>query len=156
MKFLHQILRNAVSKTYNRISDLRKEIQSLKKGLQVAKEASAKSIKELEEAKSVLEIVEGQPAPVERPGRIRRLELRVKNAEDEERTIEESLEVKGAFLARALEESKVHYLFLLDFLLICMCIDILILILLNLSILWNTLLSWSSILLPTYWSDYLV
>ncbi|CAD6203621.1 unnamed protein product [Miscanthus lutarioriparius] len=101
-----EILRNAVSKTYNRISDLRKEIQSLKKGLQVANEASAKSIKELEEAKSVLEIVEGQPAPVERPGRIRRLELRVKNAEDEERTIEESLEVKGAFLARALEESK--------------------------------------------------
>jgi uncharacterized protein YqhQ len=104
----------------------------------------------------VLEIAEGQPAPAERPGRIRRLELRVKNAEEEERTIEESLEVKGAFLARALEESKVHYLFLLDFLLICMCIDILILILLNLSILWNTLLSWSSILLPTYLSDYLI
>jgi len=120
LKFLPQILRNAVSKTYNRISDLRKEIQSLKKGLLVAKEASAKAIKELEEAKSVLEIVEGQPAIAERPGRIRRLESHVKNAEDKERTIEESLEVKGALLARALEESKVHYLFLLNFLLICM------------------------------------
>lgn len=79
----------------------------------------------------MLEIVEGQPAPAERPVRIRRLELRVKNAEDEERTIEESLEVKGALLAQALEESKVHYLFLLDFLLICMCINILILILVS-------------------------
>ncbi|ONL98003.1 Nuclear cap-binding protein subunit 1 [Zea mays] len=101
-----EILRNAVSKTYNRISDLRKEIQSLKKGLQVAKEASAKNRKELEEAKSVLEIVEGQPAPAERPGRIRRLESHVKNAEDEERTLEESLEAKGVLLARAHEESK--------------------------------------------------
>lgn len=56
----------------------------------------------------MLEIVEGQPAPAERPGRIRRLESHVKNAEDEERTLEESLEAKGVLLARAHEESKVH------------------------------------------------
>ena len=110
--FLQQILRNAVSKTYNRISDLRKEIQSLKKGLQVAKEVSAKAIKELEEAKSVLEIVEGQPAPAERPGRLRRLQVHADKAKEEEVTTEESLEAKGALLARALEESKVHYLLL--------------------------------------------
>jgi len=101
-----EILRNAVSKTYNRISDLRKEIQSLKKGLQVAKEVSAKAIKELEEAKSVLEIVEGQPAPAERPGRLRRLQVHADKAKEEEVTTEESLEAKGALLARALEESK--------------------------------------------------
>ncbi|PUZ41115.1 hypothetical protein GQ55_9G478100 [Panicum hallii var. hallii] len=101
-----EILRNAVSKTYNRISDLRKEIQSLKKGLQVAKEVSAKAIKELEEAKSVLEIVEGQPAPAERPGRLRRLQAYADKAKKEEVTTEESLEAKGALLARALEESK--------------------------------------------------
>jgi len=101
-----EILRNAVSKTYNRISDLRKEIQSLKKGLQVAKEVSAKAIKELEEAKSVLEIVEGQPAPAERPGRLRRLQVHADKAKTEEVTMEESLEAKGALLARALEESK--------------------------------------------------
>ncbi|KAG2540789.1 hypothetical protein PVAP13_9NG582600 [Panicum virgatum] len=101
-----EILRNAVSKTYNRISDLRKEIQSLKKGLQVAKEVSAKAIKELEEAKSVLEIVEGQPAPAERPGRLRRLQVHADKAKEEEVTTEESLEAKGALLARALEENK--------------------------------------------------
>ncbi|RLN39442.1 nuclear cap-binding protein subunit 1 [Panicum miliaceum] len=101
-----EILRNAVSKTYNRISDLRKEIQSLKKGLQVAKEVSAKATKELEEAKSVLEIVEGQPAPAERPGRLRRLQAYADKAKKEEVTTEESLEAKGALLARALEESK--------------------------------------------------
>ncbi|XP_072147144.1 nuclear cap-binding protein subunit 1 isoform X4 [Setaria viridis] len=101
-----EILRNAVSKTYNRISDLRKEIQSLKKGLQVAKEASANAIRELEEAKSVLEIVEGQPAPAERPGRLRRLQAYADKAKQEEVSMEESLEAKGALLARALEESK--------------------------------------------------
>ncbi|KAG2540790.1 hypothetical protein PVAP13_9NG582600 [Panicum virgatum] len=90
-----EILRNAVSKTYNRISDLRKEIQSLKK-----------AIKELEEAKSVLEIVEGQPAPAERPGRLRRLQVHADKAKEEEVTTEESLEAKGALLARALEENK--------------------------------------------------
>ncbi|KAK3151596.1 hypothetical protein QOZ80_3AG0247890 [Eleusine coracana subsp. coracana] len=101
-----EILRNAVSKTYNRISDLRKDIQSLKKGLQVAKEVSAKAVKELEEAKSVLEIVEGQPAPAERPGRLRRLQVHADKAKHEEITTEESLEAKGALLVRALEESK--------------------------------------------------
>jgi TolA-binding protein len=106
--FLQQILRNAVSKTYNRISDLRKEIQSLKKGLQVAKQASTNAMKELEEAKSVLEIVEGQPVPAERPGRLRRLQAYADKAKQEEVAMEESLEAKGALLARALEESKVH------------------------------------------------
>ncbi|KAL6649921.1 hypothetical protein ACP70R_014145 [Stipagrostis hirtigluma subsp. patula] len=101
-----EILRNAVSKTYNRISDLRKEIQSLKKGLEAAKEASAKAIKELEEATSVLEIVEGQPAPAERPGRLRRLQLYADKAKEHEITTEESLEAKGALLSRGLEESK--------------------------------------------------
>ncbi|OEL27879.1 Nuclear cap-binding protein subunit 1 [Dichanthelium oligosanthes] len=100
------ILRNAVSKTYNRISDLRKEIQSLKKGLQGAKKVSANAIKELEEAQSVLEIVEGQPAPAEKPGRLRRLQAYADKAKHEEVTMEESLEAKGALLARALEESK--------------------------------------------------
>ncbi|CAL4914371.1 unnamed protein product [Urochloa decumbens] len=100
-----EILRNAVSKTYNRISDLRKEIQSLKKGLEVAKETGEKAIKELEEAKSALEI-EGQPAPAERPGRLRRLQAYADKAKQEEVATEESLEAKAALLARALEESK--------------------------------------------------
>ncbi|KAL6902082.1 hypothetical protein ACP4OV_004958 [Aristida adscensionis] len=101
-----EILRNAVSKTYNRTSDLRKEIQSLKKSLQIAKESSVKAIQELEEAKSSLEIVEGQPAPAERPGRLRRLQLHADKAKQEEIATEDSLEAKGALLARGLEESK--------------------------------------------------
>ncbi|VAH90802.1 unnamed protein product [Triticum turgidum subsp. durum] len=101
-----EILRNTVSKTYNRISDLRKEIQTLRKSIQVAKEASAKAIKELEEAKSILEIVEGQPVPSERPGRLRRLQGFADKAKEEEVTIEESLEAKQALLALGLEEGK--------------------------------------------------
>ncbi|VAI05477.1 unnamed protein product [Triticum turgidum subsp. durum] len=101
-----EILRNTVSKTYNRISDLRKEIQTLRKSIQVGKEASAKAIKELEEAKSILEIVEGQPVSSERPGRLRRLQGFADKAKEEEVTIEESLEAKQALLARGLEEGK--------------------------------------------------
>ncbi|KAL5209716.1 hypothetical protein ABZP36_005339 [Zizania latifolia] len=101
-----EILRNAVSKTYNRICDLRKEIQTLKKGLQVAKEASEKATRELEEVKSVIEIVDGQPVPSERPGRLRRLQAYADKAKEEEVTTEESLEAKEALLARGLEESK--------------------------------------------------
>lgn len=108
-----QILRNAVSKTYNRISDLRKEIQTLRKSLQVAKEVSSKAIKELEDAKSILEIVEGQPVPSEKPGRLRRLQGYADKAKESEVTTEESLEAKEALLARGLDESKVHYLLLL-------------------------------------------
>ena len=87
---------------------------------------SGKAIKELEEAKSVLAIAEGQPAPAERPGRLRRLQVYADKAKQEEITTEESLEAKGALLARGLEESKVHYVLLLlslllfDFLL-CVC-----------------------------------
>ncbi|KAL5219694.1 hypothetical protein ABZP36_020378 [Zizania latifolia] len=101
-----EILRNAVSKTYNRICDLRKEIQTLKKGLQVAKEASEKATRELEEVKSVIEIVDGQPVPSERPGRLRRLQAYADKAKEEVVTTEESLEAKEALLSRGLEESK--------------------------------------------------
>nr|AAG54079.1 nuclear cap-binding protein CBP80 [Oryza sativa Japonica Group] len=101
-----EILRNAVSKTYNRIFDLRKEIQTLRKGLQAAKEASEKAARELEEAKSIIEIVDGQPVPSENPGRLRRLQARADKAKEGEVTTEESLEAKEALLARGLEESK--------------------------------------------------
>uniref|UniRef100_A0A0D3FIE9 Nuclear cap-binding protein subunit 1 n=1 Tax=Oryza barthii TaxID=65489 RepID=A0A0D3FIE9_9ORYZ len=101
-----EILRNAVSKTYNRIFDLRKEIQTLRKGLQAAKEASEKAARELEEAKSIIEIVDGQPVPSENPGKLRRLQARADKAKEGEVTTEESLEAKEALLARGLEESK--------------------------------------------------
>jgi nuclear cap-binding protein subunit 1 len=79
------------------------------KNIQVAKEASAKAIKELEEAKSVLEVIEGQSVPSERPGRLRRLQGFADKAKEEEVTTEESLEAKEALLARGLEEGKVCY-----------------------------------------------
>ena len=63
----------------------------------------------MEEAKSILEIVEGQPVPSERPGRLRRLQGFADKAKEEEVTIEESLEAKQALLARGLEEGKVCY-----------------------------------------------
>uniref|UniRef100_A0A0E0D0E6 MIF4G domain-containing protein n=1 Tax=Oryza meridionalis TaxID=40149 RepID=A0A0E0D0E6_9ORYZ len=80
--------------------------ETLRKGLQAAKEASEKAARELEEAKSIIEIVDGQPVPSENPGRLRRLQARADKAKEGEVTTEESLEAKEALLARGLEESK--------------------------------------------------
>ncbi|KAE8732379.1 Nuclear cap-binding protein subunit 1 [Hibiscus syriacus] len=74
-----EVLSNAVSKTYNRITDLRKEISSLKKGVITAEEAASKAKAYLEAAESKLTLVEGEPV----------------------------LEAKEALLARALDENEV-------------------------------------------------
>ncbi|KAJ6803538.1 nuclear cap-binding protein subunit 1-like [Iris pallida] len=105
-----EILRNAINKTYNRIADLRKEILSLQKGLSLAEEASIKAQKELEAAESKLVIVDGQPAPAENPGRLKRLKGYAGKAKDEEISLRESLETKEALLVRALKENKALFL----------------------------------------------
>ncbi|KAF5730839.1 ARM repeat superfamily protein isoform 1 [Tripterygium wilfordii] len=64
-----EVLRNAVSKTYNRISDLRREILSLKKGVMSAKETLAKAKAELDAAESKLTLVDGEPTLGENPAR---------------------------------------------------------------------------------------
>ncbi|KAF5743769.1 hypothetical protein HS088_TW08G00356 [Tripterygium wilfordii] len=56
-----EVLRNAVSKTYNRISDLRREIVSLKKGVISAKKTLAKAKAELDAAEPKLTLVDGEP-----------------------------------------------------------------------------------------------
>ncbi|XP_072997664.1 nuclear cap-binding protein subunit 1 [Typha latifolia] len=105
-----EILRNAVSKTCNRITDLRKEIQSLEKSVLVAVEVTAKAFKEFEAADLKLEVVDGQPVQAEKPGRLKRLKGYADKAKDEEVSIRDSLEAKEALLARALEESKALFL----------------------------------------------
>ncbi|KAH0470590.1 hypothetical protein IEQ34_000313 [Dendrobium chrysotoxum] len=101
-----EILRNAINKTYNRISDLRKEIRSLENGILLAVETSVKAQKEYEAAELKLEIVDGQPVQAEKPGRLKRLKGYADRAKYEENSIRESLEAKEALLIRALEENK--------------------------------------------------
>lgn len=105
-----EVLRNTVSKTYNRISDLRKEILSLKKGIVSAEEAAAKAKGELEVAESKLTLVDGEPVLGENPMRLTRLKLRAEKAKEEEISVRESMEAKEALLARALDENEALFL----------------------------------------------
>lgn len=102
-----QILRNAISKTYNRITDLRKEISSLKTSLVSAEEAALKAKAELEASESKLMLVDGEPTLGENPGRMRRLRSYAEKTKEKEDSVRESLEAKEALLARALAENEV-------------------------------------------------
>ncbi|WRX33228.1 MIF4G-like [Theobroma cacao] len=105
-----EILRNAVSKTYNRITDLRKEISSLKKGVISAEEAASKAKAALEAAESKLTLVEGEPVLGENPARLKSLKTQAEKAKEEEVSIHDSLQAKEALLARALDENEVLFL----------------------------------------------
>lgn len=107
MFYCLQVLRNTVSKTYNRISDLRKEISSLQNGIVSTEEAATKAKAELEAAEAKLTLVDGEPVLGENPVRLNRLKSRAEKAKEEEVSIRESLEAKEALLARALDENEV-------------------------------------------------
>lgn len=102
-----QILRNALCKTYNRISDLRKEISSLKKDIVAAEEAVAKTQEELNAAESKLALVDGEPVLGENPVRLKRLKSYAEKAKEHEVSTRDNLEAKEALLSRALEENEV-------------------------------------------------
>lgn len=102
-----QVLRNAISKTYNRICDLRKEISSLKKSVVSAEEAATKAKAELDAAESKLTLMDGEPVLGENPVRLKRLKSLAEKAEEEEVSVRDSLEAKEALLARAVDENEV-------------------------------------------------
>lgn len=104
---IKQILRNAVSKTYNRISDLRKEILSLKRNISSAEKAAKEAKAEVDAAESTLTLVDGEPVLGENPVRLNRLKSRAEKAKEELVSLQESLEAKEALLARATDENEV-------------------------------------------------
>ncbi|GLU19292.1 hypothetical protein SLE2022_355520 [Rubroshorea leprosula] len=105
-----EILRNAVSKTFNRISDLRKEISSLKKSLVSAEKATAQAKAELEAAESKLTLVDGEPVLGENPVRLKHLKSHAEKTEEEEVSMLDSLDAKEALLAQALTENEELFL----------------------------------------------
>lgn len=107
---LWEILRNALNKTYNRISDLRKEITHLKKSVKKAEEIAAKAKGELDAAESKLMLVDGEPVVGENPARMKRLKSNAEKTKEEEMSTRESLESKEALFARALEENQALFL----------------------------------------------
>ena len=104
---LLQILSNAVNKTYNRISDLRKEISSIKKNIISADESAVNAKTELESAEARLEIINGEPVQAEKPGRLKRLKAIAEKAKEQSVSVHDSLQAKEALLSRALKENKV-------------------------------------------------
>ncbi|XP_004248287.1 nuclear cap-binding protein subunit 1 [Solanum lycopersicum] len=105
-----EILRNAVSKTYNRISDLRKEISSLERSVVLAEKAASRAREELESAESKLSVIDGEPVLGENPVRIKRLKSYAEKAKEEEVSVRDSLEAKEALLARAVDEIEALFL----------------------------------------------
>ncbi|XP_027061406.1 nuclear cap-binding protein subunit 1 isoform X1 [Coffea arabica] len=105
-----EILRNAVSKTYNRITDLRKEISSIQRSFLLAEEAASKARAELETAESNLTLMDGEPVIGENPVRMKRLKSNAERAKDEEISVHDSLDAKEALLARAIEENEALFL----------------------------------------------
>lgn len=107
-----EILRNAVSKTHNRISDLRKELLSLKKNISSAEEAAKEAKAGLDAAESKLTLVDGEPVLGDNPVRLNRLKSHAEKAKEEVVSLQESLEAKEALLARAIEENEALFLLL--------------------------------------------
>ncbi|CAI9088030.1 OLC1v1022259C2 [Oldenlandia corymbosa var. corymbosa] len=105
-----EVLRNAVSKTYNRICDLRKEILSMEKNVLSAEEAASKAREELEAAESKLTLMDGEPVLGENPVRMKRLKSNADRAKEEELSVRESLEAKEALLARAIDENEALFI----------------------------------------------
>ncbi|CAL0322751.1 unnamed protein product [Lupinus luteus] len=103
-----EILRNAISKTHNRISDLRKEILSLQKNISSAEEAAKGAKSELDAAEMKLALVDGEPVLGENPIRLNRLKSRAEKAKEEGISLQESLEAKKALIARAIDENEKH------------------------------------------------
>ncbi|KAL8205594.1 hypothetical protein R6Q57_009145 [Mikania cordata] len=106
---LWEILRNALNKTYNRISDMRKEISHLKKSVVKAEQLAAMAKAEVEGAESKLMLVDGEPVG-ENPARMKRLRSTAEKTKENEVSTRESLESKEALLSLALEENKALFL----------------------------------------------
>ncbi|KAJ9562715.1 hypothetical protein OSB04_007875 [Centaurea solstitialis] len=107
---LWEILRNALNKTYNRISDLRKEISHLKKSVISVERSAAKAKAELDAAETKLMLVDGEPVVGENPARMKRLKSNAAKTKEEEVSTRESLESKEALFGRALEENEALFL----------------------------------------------
>ncbi|CAN8270752.1 unnamed protein product [Cochlearia groenlandica] len=107
-----EILGNALNKTYNRLSDLRKDISNIKKNVTVAEKSSATARVELEAAESKLSLVEGEPVLGDNPAKMKRLKSTVEKTKEAELSLRESLEAKEALLNRALSETEVLLLVL--------------------------------------------
>lgn len=102
-----QILGNALNKTHNRISDLRKEISNLTKTVLIAEKASANARVELEASENKISLVEGEPVLGDNPAKMKRLKSTVEKAREVEVSLRDSVEAKQVLLNSTLSETEV-------------------------------------------------
>ncbi|XP_047329435.1 nuclear cap-binding protein subunit 1-like [Impatiens glandulifera] len=105
-----EILQNAVNKTYNRISDLRKEISNLKKVIVSVSMVATKAKAELQAAESKITLVDGEPVLGENTGRMKRLKVIADKAIMEEVAVQESLASKEVLISQAFSENETLFL----------------------------------------------
>ncbi|KAK9084179.1 hypothetical protein Scep_030650 [Stephania cephalantha] len=106
LTLLNMILRNAIDKTCNRFSDLRKEVSSLEKSVLSASESASKAKADLDAAEAKLSLVNGEPVQGENPVRLKRLKSYAEKAKEHELSVQESHQAKVALFSRALEENE--------------------------------------------------
>lgn len=93
---------------------MRKDISNITKNVLFAEKASANARVELEAAESKLSLVEGEPVLSENPAKMKRLKSTVEKTGEAELSLRESLEAKEALLNRALSETEVLYISLIQ------------------------------------------
>ncbi|KAH9328452.1 hypothetical protein KI387_000560, partial [Taxus chinensis] len=105
-----EILRNALDKTYNRISDLRKGVVSAEKSVQRAIEASTKAQGDLDSAEALLEAADTEELQSKAAIKLKRIKAAADKMKEEESSAQESLEAKDALLSRELSENEVLFI----------------------------------------------
>eukprot|EP01018_Ginkgo_biloba_P038789 Gb_40301 [translate_table: standard] len=102
-----EILRNAINKSCNRLSDLRKEVKCAEELLQSAIEACTKTQSDLESAEtSLAEGTDIKEHGIEISLKLMKLKEAADKFKEEEISTRESLEARDALLARALRENE--------------------------------------------------
>ncbi|MCO5600859.1 hypothetical protein L7F22_054976 [Adiantum nelumboides] len=100
------ILQNAISKTVNRTADLRKDIETAQKSLDLARGAASKANSNLQTAQSLLDSADTEEALAQATAKAEWVKSMVEKKRTEENSMQEALEAKEALLNRALKEQE--------------------------------------------------
>lgn len=104
--YLWETLRNAISKTVNRTADLRKEIATAGKTLDLASAAASKANSNLQTAQGLLDSADTEEALAQATAKAEWAKSMVEKKRNEEISVQEGLEAKDALLNRALKEQE--------------------------------------------------
>ncbi|KAL3701469.1 hypothetical protein R1sor_019491 [Riccia sorocarpa] len=105
-----EVLENAINKTNNRTSDLKKDIATAQKAVDAVSAAVARADSKVEAALALVELAANDDAKARAKSKLEWATLAQKKTKAEENTAQESLEVKEALLQRALSEQEALFM----------------------------------------------